>query len=159
MLFRSIKSQDFIHEFFNKNQGKEYVDFWTSREHIRSLKKRTSRYFIFTEKTKSGGRFTHAYASLFRNVFLMFQKAIFYKRSHKLELCKGSNWVSITNDLCRIILENKTRILKTLRFTLAPDEIFIQTILWNSSLKENIYSLPGDNKSIRSEERRVGKEC
>lgn len=145
-----IKTQDYIHNFFEKNKGKEFVDYWFSNQHIKNLRKRTSKYFIFTQKVKNRNLIIHTYASFCRNIFLLIQKAIFYNRTHKFELCKGSNWVSITNDLCEIIIDNKKKILKALKYTLAPDEIFIQTILWNSRLKPNIYGLTEDEPSIRA---------
>ena len=41
-----IKSQDYIHEFFHKNSGKEFVGFWQDAAHQRDLERKVSRYYF-----------------------------------------------------------------------------------------------------------------
>lgn len=51
----------------------------------------------------------------------------------------GSNWVSITDSLVAVILENKEKITKVFSRTNCADELFIQTIAFNCGFKEKIY--------------------
>lgn len=48
--------------------------------------------------------------------------------------------VSIANEICAYIISRKTELLKLYKNTRCYDEIFIQTILWNSPLRGNIYN-------------------
>lgn len=51
----------------------------------------------------------------------------------------GSNWVSITDELVKTILENKDKIENIFSCTNCSDELFIQTIAYNCGFKQHIY--------------------
>ena len=55
------------------------------------------------------------------------------------EIKYGSEWVSITDDLVAVILENQAKITKVFSCTNCADELFIQTIAYNCGFKEKIY--------------------
>lgn len=136
-----IKSQDYIHAFFQKNQGKEFVGFWTDAAHRRDLKRKVYRYYLFTRYFKGGNALVHGVCALSRNLFLALQKATRYKRNQGgLIFQKGFQWVSITQGFCAYLLSQKENVFHTFRYTLCPDEIFIQTVLWNSPFREHIYN-------------------
>ncbi len=136
-----IKSQDYIHTFFRKHQGKEFVGFWTDAAHRRDLNRKVYRYYLFTRYSKGGNAFVHGICALCRNLFLALQKVTRYKRNHgNLVFRKGFNWVSVTQDFCAYLLSQKESVFHTFRYTLCPDEIFVQTVLWNSPFRERIYN-------------------
>lgn len=136
-----IKSQDYIHAFFQKNQGKEFVGFWTDAAHRRDLHRKVYRYYLFTRYFKGGNALVHGVCALSRNLFLALQKATRYKRNQGgLIFQKGFQWVSITQGFCAYLLSQKENVFHTFRYTLCPDEIFIQTVLWNSPFREHIYN-------------------
>lgn len=64
---------------------------------------------------------------------------------------KGSEWVSITDDFCRYLIGKKNWIFKRFRYTFCGDEIFLQTVLWNSPYKENIYALDDEFNGCQRE--------
>ena len=136
-----IKSQDYIHAFFQKNQGKEFVGFWTDAAHRRDLHRKVYRYYLFTRYFKGGNALVHSVCALSRNLFLALQKVTRYKRNQGgLIFQKGFQWVSITQAFCAYLLSQKEHVFHTFRYTLCPDEIFIQTVLWNSPFREHIYN-------------------
>ena len=136
-----IKSQDYIHAFFQKNQGKEFVGFWTDAAHRRDLHRKVYRYYLFTRYFKGGNALVHGVCALSRNLFLALQKVTCYKRNQGgLIFQKGFQWVSITQAFCAYLLSQKENVFHTFRYTLCPDEIFIQTVLWNSPFREHIYN-------------------
>ena len=47
--------------------------------------------------------------------------------------------MSITDDLCDYLLQNKSNILKTFKYTLAPDEYAIQAFILNSEFNKRRY--------------------
>lgn len=55
----------------------------------------------------------------------------------------GSQWVSITNELLKEILNNKEKIYNVFHCTNCADELFVQTIAFNCGFKNKIY--PGGN--------------
>jgi hypothetical protein len=134
-----IKSQDYIHAFFKQHAGKEFVGFWIGEGHRKDVYRKVYRYYLFTRYFKEGSVVIHGFTAFVRNVFLALQKVTRFKRKHDYEFCKGFNWVSITNDFCRYLIENKDNVMHTFKYTLCPDEIFIQTLIWNSPFRANIY--------------------
>ena len=136
-----IKSQDVIHQFCREHAGKEFVGFWNGSFHQRDAKRKVCRYHFFTKYFKGGPRWKHGACALSRNMSLALQKVMPLRRNAHLTLKKGYNWVSITNDFCAYLLQHKEQVFKTFRYTLCPDEIFLQTILWNSPFRDAIYSL------------------
>lgn len=70
---------------------------------------------------------------------------VHFNRKQEVEFRKGSQWFSITHNFCLYLLEKKPFVLRRFRYTLCPDEIFVQTLLWNSSFKKNIYNIEDNN--------------
>ncbi len=136
-----IKSQNYIHTFFNENEGKEFVGFWNEPSQIRDLNRKVLRYYFFLRYFKDKKHPLHGITSLLRNIILAIQKITGFKRKQTFEFKKGGNWVSITNEFCSYLIFQKRAIMKRFRFTLCPDEIFLHTILWNSPFKDNIFDL------------------
>lgn len=145
----AIKSQDYIHSFFQKNAGKEFVNFWQGPEQQRDLERKIFRYYIFTKSMKRSNNKWHAITAPCHNLLLITQKLIHFRRKCEVDFKKGSQWFSITKDFCQYLIKQKEFVLKRFKYTLCPDEIFVQTILWNSPFKANIYSLDEDHGNMR----------
>ena len=60
---------------------------------------------------------------------------------------KGANWCSVTEDFVKYLISKEKFILKRFKYTMCGDEIFLQTILWNSPFKENIYRFNDEYRS------------
>lgn len=73
-------------------------------------------------------------------LFINFQKKMNVNRvsQFKFKYYKGSNWFSLRHDAIEYILKNKKIIHKFFFFDLCADELFIQTLLYNSYLKPTI---------------------
>lgn len=140
-----IKSQDHIHAFFAKHAGKEFVGFWQDKAHQRDLERKVFRYYFFTQRLKDKGTLLHGLTAFYRNLMLGIQKISHYRRKQTYEFKKGPNWVSITDDFCRFLLLHKAKVIDRLRYTLCPDEVFIQTLLWNSSFRDRVYCVEDPN--------------
>lgn len=140
-----IKNNKYIHDFFNRNQGKEFVGFVP----IEVMKKETFKvlnYHFFTNHLKDKtNRWTKLHWKL-----IDFQIKYGISRKPIHEYRKGSNWVSITNDFVKYLISKKQEILKEYRFTFGCDEIFLQTELWNSPYRHKIYDIDDEfNSSVR----------
>lgn len=126
-----IKSQDYIHAFFQQNAGKEFVGFWQDAAHQRDLERKVFRYYFFTKRLKDKEHLLHGITALIRNLILAVQKISHYRRKQTFEFKKGGNWISITENAVKYLLQYKEIVLNRMKYTLCADEIFIQTILWN----------------------------
>ena len=140
-----IQTQDYIHSFFQINAGKEFVEYWSGNRHQKDLKRKISRYYFFTKHLKRNNSKWHVITAPCHNLALIVQKMVHFNRKQEVEFRKGSQWFSITHNFCLYLLEKKPFVLRRFRYTLCPDEIFVQTLLWNSSFKKNIYKIEDNN--------------
>lgn len=137
-----IKSQDYIHAFFQQNAGKEFVGFWQDAAHQRDLERKVFRYYFFTKRLKDKEHLLHGITALIRNLILAVQKISHYRRKQTFEFKKGGNWISITENAVKYLLQYKEIVLNRMKYTLCADEIFIQTILWNSPFRCIVRTMP-----------------
>lgn len=136
-----LKTQDEIHQFFEDNNGYEFLyfcpqDFWKESSY------KYEQYRFLQEKI---GR---AQSGLFWQVerlSLFFQRKIgIRRRVEGIEYCLGANWVSITHELIEYILLQEKKIRKLFRATLCGDEFFVHTVVWNSSFRHKVFSFADD---------------
>lgn len=136
-----LKSQDYIHDFMSKNYPKEFVGYIFD-----IMPEQTRYYHLFLNHLKNDTLYSRVLNKASR--FLCYlQKTFGYHRTFDVEIKKGCNWVSITNEFCEYLLARKSNILNQLRFIPCVDEIFIQTVLWNSPFKRNIYDMGNEYHS------------
>lgn len=139
-----IKSQDEIHNFFEKNQGKEFLDIEEEDEkHIRA---RCRYYWLFQ---KMNGR--HTSKSIFRileGINVRVQRTLKVCRiPEQVNVKKGANWFSITGNFAEYIVKREKLIKKYFKKSFCGDEVFIQTLLYNSAYRDNLY-IPIDKESM-----------
>ncbi|ERM81027.1 hypothetical protein P872_11535 [Rhodonellum psychrophilum GCM71 = DSM 17998] len=136
-----IKSPAYIKEFFIKNDGKQYVEFFsipTDRWVDGGLDRfnKYNFYDKFNFKTKIGFKII---------IYLLkIQKLIGVNRNISKNfppLYGGSTWCSLSRSCIEYSLEyteKNPNFLKSLTNTFAPEEIFFQTILMDSPFKNDI---------------------
>lgn len=138
-----IKSQDYIHSFCEKNNGKEFIGF-ANNVSVAELKWRTQHYFIFSRNFKSKNHFIR----VIRATFVKLQDILNYKRSLD-QIKKGAQWCTITCDFVGYILQNKKKIYELFHHTYCPDELFIQTLCWNSDFRSRVFDLSEEFSGCR----------
>lgn len=141
-----IKPIGEIIDFFEANKSKEFVGFNTNIQ-----KRRILRYYSFTRHLKERGFVRKAFWKFARTVSDSCINLFYHKDLKGITLAKGCNWVSITNDFCGYLLQQKELTLRLFAHTMAPDEFFVQTILWNSPYKDNIYNLEDEYEGCMRE--------
>lgn len=133
-----IKSQDYIHAFFDKNKGKEFIKFW-------EFKKSTySRFYYYTIFPEGEGKFK---TRIINHIFKGVQMLLGLKINRKIDFKFASQWFSITDELARYVVTNRNWLEKVFRHTSTCDEIFLATLVWNSPFKENLF----DPKPVKSQ--------
>lgn len=132
-------SQHEIHNFFEKNAGKEFVRYW-GREFPEKCQYWISCYHPFQKFLRCSKK---PYINkIYENIsygFVKLQQLLGINRIKYLNIVfqKGATWFSITHNLAELIIEKKEWIYKVFKSTRSSDEIFVQTILNNSHLAGN----------------------
>lgn len=129
-----LKSQEYIHQFFELNNGFEFVDFQSPSF---TFQKRIRYYYFFQEKI---GRSLKIQYRALNCVAILFQKIFRINRNKNIRFQKGCNWFSITNELAEYVIGNKDFIEKIFKYTCNADEIFLQTLIINSSFKNKLFN-------------------
>lgn len=132
-----ISTIDNVYNFFTKNSGKEFVRFESSTFKYEDR----VRYYSIQEKVGRNKNLLYYVDRGFRLV----QKTLKIKRSKSVEFQKGAQWFSITDDLARYVVMKENWVKKTFNYTFAPDEVFLQTLVYNSGFKERLYSKTYNN--------------
>ncbi len=135
-----IKSQDEIHFFFEKHSGKEFVGF--KEDHLFD-KSRVTYIHLFPSRFKNANLKLRFIYSKMRGAFLRLQRFFHYRYLIEKDgfiLKKGPNWVSVTGNFVEYLLPFEASCLKMYRWACCADEVFLQTILYNSPFREHIYA-------------------
>lgn len=139
-----IKSQDYIHRFFNANPDIECISFSQEEQDEEDLRRKTSHYAFFLRHAKSRKKIVREMVFIMNLISYRLYKALHLRRTYPYErLKKGTNWVSITNNLVEYLLSKKEEVLRSFNYILSADEIYKQTIVWNSAFRKNVF-LPDD---------------
>lgn len=134
-----IKSQNEIYHFFESNAGKEFIGFYQG-ENSKEIVRKVQKFHLFPKSFRETQGIINLVKRLIRSSSLFIQDVLNYKRNRKVQFKKGTQWLSITKDLVELVLSKKNDILQQYAHSFCPDEIFIQTICWNSEYKKNIYN-------------------
>lgn len=125
-----IKSQDYIHSFFDNNLGKQFVDFdWNAIKSGICIN-RMKYYHFFINIIGKGDNPSAFYRVLGKMecALLTLQSKLKVNRI-SYDMYKGSQWFSISNNCVSAILSHKKEIIKRYRFGAITDEIWLQTFL------------------------------
>ncbi len=136
-----LKSAKEIYDFFTENDGYEFINFY-SKEF--NLYKRTNYYYFFQDKQTRGKNDIYKYL----NKGLVFiQKLLKFKRKHKYfnNFMKGCNWFSITNELTSYVISLEKELEKDFKHSYCSDEMFLQTIVYNSKFKDKLINKDYDD--------------
>ncbi len=131
-----IKPINEILNYFDNDTSKEYIGF----DNERDFDFRIKYYYPFSELGKPNSRLDLKKISV-RNKIVALQKKLKVNRlkNKRIEIKKGTSYFSITPDFARYLLSKKKQIKKLFNHTVCADEVFVQTMIWNSTFKENIY--------------------
>ena len=127
-----IKSQDYIHAACERLAGHEFIGF--SEPSPNELKVKIQRYHLFPEDFRN----RHLYKHILRKGWLTMQSLTGYRRHASMTFRKGHQWWSVTGGFALYVCQHREAILNTYHHTFCPDEVFIQSLCWDSPFKYNI---------------------
>lgn len=131
-----IKPISEINLFFEKNKGKEFISF--SNQRVEDFADRVMYYHVFQDM--SSNMLSPRWKGMLTLLFLKIERALGIRRNTKLTLKKGSEWCSLTKNAVCFLLANQSYIKWHFGCGFCADEIYKQTMIWNSPLRKNIYS-------------------
>lgn len=134
-----IKSQDFIHHFFDVHQGKEFVGINHGEEFEWDCRRKMMRYWLLTRYTRTRFGLWNAIIKRLNKYLAVLLGTVVHRPN--MEFAKGANWVSITQDCVEYVVSKKDFVMKRFNYTFCPDEFFLQTLVWNNpKLRSALYS-------------------
>lgn len=136
-----LKTQDEIHDFFDKGGDFEYVSFDAPAPKEDQVM-RVKRYYMFQDVYgRNHKKFPLILLFALDKISLKIQKIckVDRFRGQGVLLQKGPEWFSITDELARIVVRKEEWIKKHFSHTRCCDEVFLHTILNNSKRKNHIY--------------------
>lgn len=147
-----LRSQNEIHDFFEEHKGKEFIGFSTGVIQ-QEIDRKVNRYHLFPRHFRDTGGITSFFKRSMRYVVLHLQYLFGIRRNKAINFKKGTQWVSITHDFVNYVLQQKEQTLKHYSNTFCSDEIFLQTLCWNSKFKENVFDINNEGKGSQ---RKIG---
>lgn len=132
-----LRSMDEMHNFFNQRKGRELVTFNKVAYETKNFHFRIKEYYLLQELM---GKNRTGLLNILNKVLLKGQSFLKIDRmkKSKLDFRKGLNWFSITHELALFVLSHEPEIRKQYKFTIMADEIFLQTLVWNSHFRDAI---------------------
>ncbi len=130
-----IKSAKEIFHFFENSGKKEFITFQSKA--IAKNKLEWIKYYYFFEGISKNNKLIKAVEYISVGI----QKLIGINRikKRKIKYMNGDNWFSITHELAQYIISKKSTLNEQYKYTKSSDEIFLQTIIYNSKFKKNLY--------------------
>ena len=132
-----LKSQDYIHDFFNQHSGMEFLGFFQA-DVVHELKNKVQIYHLFSKYFSKERKFN--LRSVLRALFCRIQLLVGFRRNKDIKLVRGTQWASITNDFVEFLLDKKNEIYRRFNHTFCADEVYKHTLCWNSPFKERLYN-------------------
>ena len=128
-----IKPQDYIHAECEKMAGTEFIGFADTPPP--EIDFRVQHRFLFPEDFRTKNPFKRAS----RFLYLKYQD-ITHKNRTDVPVKKGAQWCSVTNSFVQYLLEQEQFVKETFEHTFCPDELFIQTVCFNSQFINRVKS-------------------
>jgi hypothetical protein len=130
-----VKSQSYIQSFFKEHDGKEFVGF-SKVLNRRTLERRT----VWRQLVKGRYEQTPKFILRLNSLFVTIQRKLHLHCTSPDSLKLGSQWFSITKSLALKLVNQKEQILKRYKHVLVPDEMFLQTYLYENNYMDRVYN-------------------
>jgi hypothetical protein len=135
-----LKTQDYIHTFFDVNAGKEFIGF---AQEPGGKDCRVKYIHLFNEEIGRSIKIINILKKMVSDSFVLVQKLLKYDRTKKFgyEIKHGTNWFSISHALAEFLIDNDENINNLLKYSVNADEMIIQTTAFNSIFRKRIHDM------------------
>jgi len=122
-----LKPIDELLKFYDSHTGESVARFWAEDAGDADFKLR--RYHFPLRHYKNGSTFQRRLCQLIWQGIIKMQKILGVKHLKNTLFYKTDNWLSVSEDACRSLAENKDDILEKYRWSFCGDEYFVATEL------------------------------
>lgn len=130
-----IKTQDHIHQYFDAHYPENFVEFNTLYYSFAPYKRQYYHWFV------NNAYFRHnKFVKILNHGLVKVQQLLHFKRRVDKKLYSGSACFSITDRFAKYALDHKDRLLKEYKYTLAGDELVLQTELMSTEFRDTIHA-------------------
>ncbi len=140
-----LKSQDELHDFFDKHHGREFIGY-TRGVREKEIDRKIRRIHLFAKSFRTKFSLSSMLKRIIRAGALRLQFLFAIQRNQYILFKKGPQWVSVTDEFVRYIMPKKTEVLLTYHRTYCGDEVFLQTICWNSYFQLRLFNKIDERK-------------
>lgn len=144
-----LHSQAYIHDFFEKYAGYEFLAFVGQELYERNRPENRIKYYYFVQDAElKNPTLKKILLKLWNTVFVSIQRLAGINRLSKLgklQIGYGTQWFSITNAFAKYILGEEAQLERMYKNSLCCDEIFLHTLALNSEFKDRIFVTEGLN--------------
>lgn len=139
-----LKSLDYIEDFFDKHDGFEFIGYADNPEKTYD---RVKNWFIFNEVGKPVTVWDN-FKIRIRSLYVIAERKLGIDHFLKYNMIykKGLTYWSITLDCAKYVMQNKKLIRNMLKHSLYGDEVFIQTIVYNSPYYDKVFNVRNEYK-------------
>lgn len=130
-----IKSPSEIDEFFERNIGDEFIDFAPENYNYATYKAAYRHFFANNRnyRTKRSVKYlNHGLAKI--------QQHLGIRRTRSRHFYHGSAYFSISREFAEYVHSRANEIREDYKWTLATDEVFIQTLIMESPFRERVHA-------------------
>ena len=145
-----IKSQDYIHDFFALYSDKEFIGYNQS-DYSKEVCRKVQRWHLFPHDFRPRAGISHKVKRIARAMAIRVQELLHIKRNKAVNFRKGTQWVSLTHSFLEYVISKKADVMRTYSHTFCADEIFIQTLCYNSPFKANIFDTKHEGRGCMRE--------
>ena len=135
-----IKSQDSIHADCERMAGTEFIGFAHTPQS--EIDFRVQHRFLFSEDFGTKNLFKRGLRFISQKI-----QHITHNRRTDVPVKKGAQWCSLTNDFIEYLLAQEQSVRQVFDHTFCPDEMFIQTVCFNSPFIDRVKSLSSEYDS------------
>lgn len=122
-----LRNQDQIHAFFDKYVGQTVLQMWP--ENNDDIEGKLRRYNIITKHFMDFGTKAWTVSRFLWKSANYIQKTLKMKRNMNINFKKSDQWVSLSNDAVRLLLNNTGMAKRIFKYTFCGDEYFVATLL------------------------------
>ena len=133
-----LRNQDYIHSFFDNHPTEEFMDI------DNPVPERVMYRYLFNESFRAQGRKARLMWQI-REKYLDIQRRRGVDRFKKfnMEHKKGLAYWSITNGMASHTVANRKLIRDMMKYSECGDEVFMQTIAYNSEYRDRLFDKDG----------------
>ena len=147
-----LHTQDEIHDSLDNTSWINYIGFAHGKNAQKALEERLMYYIPFIKYFKHQNYKVRVLTDKIRFYIVKIQKLLNLIRHDDINYYrKGCNWATMNVEFVSLLVSQEKEILKTYRGVPICDEIYKQTIIWNSEFRKTVFNYDDEYEGCKRE--------